>query len=329
MLFPKETLSNLKGMSGQAYFQFIVNNYLECIYHPIHQESDFGIDGYIEIVRNSNVTGKFIGVQIKHGDFYFNNLTKYGYKYIGEQKHLNYYLNNRSPVYIIIIDDNYKRMNWVRFDINKTMPIGNQKWWIEIPKENEVKSNFKQEIFEQTDTVIDFEEQIQVNWMVNTTIKETDRKILAISKSEIEKSNFEFIKDYIDRMSINKEIIINSRTSMDIFFPEYDYDKREIIQVVEIMNWLKKSIDIGIPWFYFADYRQDNVCLKLLVHSYCKSKLVYRTQTQLIYDYDKSDLEIFLYKNFDNMNQFMNKYHIDKRINKEITDGIINFYFKK
>lgn len=133
-------------------------------------------------------------------------------------------------------------MNWVPFDINKTMPIGNQKWWIEIAKENEVKSNFKQEIFEQTDTVIDFEEQIQVNWMVNTTIKETDRKILAISKSEIEKSNFEFIKDYIDRMSVNKEIIINSRTSMDIFFLEYDYDKREIIQVVETMNWLKNQL---------------------------------------------------------------------------------------
>lgn len=29
------------------------------------------------------------------------------------------------------------------------------------------------------------------------------------------------------------------------------------------------------------------------------------------------------------MNQFMNEYHIDKGINKEITDGIINFYFKK
>lgn len=28
----------------------------------IHQESDFGIDGYIEIVRKSNVRGSFIGV---------------------------------------------------------------------------------------------------------------------------------------------------------------------------------------------------------------------------------------------------------------------------
>jgi len=70
---------------------------------------------------------------------YFNNITNYGYKYIGEEKHLNYYLNNQSPIFIIIIDEKRDRMNWVKFDINKTMPVGEEKWWIEIPKENKFK----------------------------------------------------------------------------------------------------------------------------------------------------------------------------------------------
>ena len=136
MIFPKITSSNMKGMTGQAYFQCFVNEYLKCVYHPIHEENDFGIDGYIEIVINGNVTGKLVGVQIKHGNSYFNNSTEYGYKYVGEQKHLNYYLNNRSPIFIIIIDDDCNRINWVQFDIAKTMPIDEKKWWIEIPKEN-------------------------------------------------------------------------------------------------------------------------------------------------------------------------------------------------
>ena len=51
-MFPKITSNNLKGITGQAYFEYFVNEYLKCIYHPISEENDFGIDGYIELVIN-------------------------------------------------------------------------------------------------------------------------------------------------------------------------------------------------------------------------------------------------------------------------------------
>ena len=48
-MFPKRNLSSQKGVEGQAFSQFFVINKLKCIYHPVSQENDSGIDGYIEL----------------------------------------------------------------------------------------------------------------------------------------------------------------------------------------------------------------------------------------------------------------------------------------
>jgi len=181
MDFPKLTQSNLKGLKGQAYFQNYVYEYLKCLYHPIHEENDFGLDGRIEIAIDGKVTGKLIGVQIKHGNSYFEKKTKFGYRYEGKQRHLNYYINN-PPIYIVIIDDDCNRMKWVKFDINKTNELGEDRWWIEIPEENNLKTNFKNAILSEADEIIDYEEEILYSWLQNDGFKESDFRILAIPK---------------------------------------------------------------------------------------------------------------------------------------------------
>jgi len=66
--FPKRKKNRKKGLSGQTYFQHFVTEELECIYHPIPEENDFGADGYIEFVENERVTGRLLAAQFKHGD---------------------------------------------------------------------------------------------------------------------------------------------------------------------------------------------------------------------------------------------------------------------
>ncbi|WP_413542001.1 DUF4365 domain-containing protein [Brevibacillus sp. WF146] len=55
----------------------------------------------------------------------FKSKTSGGFKVIGKNKHLNYYLNSQSPIFIIIMDNCFKRMHWVKFEIYKTSPLGN------------------------------------------------------------------------------------------------------------------------------------------------------------------------------------------------------------
>lgn len=133
-MFPKANNSKIKGSSGEAFFQYFVCDEMNCLYQKNSAENDYGIDGFVEIVENDSVSGKRVAVQIKHGDSYFMTDLGTGYKFIGQNKHLNYYLNCDVPVFIVLLDDTCERMNWVQFKIEKTMIVNQEKWWIEVPK---------------------------------------------------------------------------------------------------------------------------------------------------------------------------------------------------
>jgi len=133
--FPKRKKSNQKGQSGSAFVNLFVNDQLGWIYHNIDQANDFGIDAYIEIVENEKATGKLIGIQIKHGNSYFSNKSIGGYKFYGDRKHLNYYLNMNLPIIIIILNDDFSNNLWILFDLKITDSTENG-WSLEIPDSN-------------------------------------------------------------------------------------------------------------------------------------------------------------------------------------------------
>jgi len=128
-------------------------------------------------------------------------------------------------------------------------------------------------------------------------------------------------------MSVTKEMLINSRNTVAIFFPEYSNDIREITEIPEIMNWLKNSIDIGIPWFLFLNYKIKNSGINFLVHSYCKViRTIKVTQTTILYEYDKFDIMKFIDKNLDNLKKFIKKNNLEEGINEEIAEGILRLF---
>lgn len=172
MLFPKINSNKLKGITGQAYFQYFVNECLKCIYYPVSQEGDFGIDGYIGLVINQNATGKLLGIQIKHGNSYFKKQTSQSYQYFGDMKQLNYYSNSQVPIFIIIMNDDFTKMNWVQFDITEVTLVNSTKWSLAIPKENEIRTNFKEAILDSVYPIIDYRKQLQATWSRNSTSRD-------------------------------------------------------------------------------------------------------------------------------------------------------------
>ncbi|TRY24120.1 DUF4365 domain-containing protein [Brevibacillus sp. LEMMJ03] len=61
-----------------------------------------------------------MGIQLKHGNSYFKFLNQKpagDLKLLGKNKHLNYYLNSQSPIFIIIMDNCFKRMHWVELSL--------------------------------------------------------------------------------------------------------------------------------------------------------------------------------------------------------------------
>ncbi|CAM4315098.1 DUF4365 domain-containing protein [Erysipelothrix aquatica] len=325
-MFPKRSESAQKGVEGQAFFQLFVVSQLKCIYHPVNQENDSGIDGYIELVVDGNTSGKLIAVQIKHGNSYFKSKTKSGYKYTGEYKHLNYYMNQQLPVFIIILDDKFEKQLWVEFDIKKITSSGTNSWNIEISEENSLTKNFHETIFNKVSPIVDFDETIRWNLALNSLLQESNFSIIAIPKNDINTISFDTINEFIDRLSGNGDLLVKSANTLDIFFPEYDEDTREIFQIPEIMNWLKQSVDNGLPWFYFLNTKGKSTGLHLLVTAYCSITNVDFSGKGFIINYSPEDLKFFIEKNFDNLNRFMEAHHLDIELNKDISERISNYF---
>ena len=99
--FPKQTQSQQVGRSGEAYIERFITGELGWVYRPVHRESDFGIDGFVDVVTNGCVTGRGLAVQIKCGDSYVSKTTDGGIRYEGSNRHLNYYLNMLSAPFFL------------------------------------------------------------------------------------------------------------------------------------------------------------------------------------------------------------------------------------
>ncbi len=122
-------------------------------------------------------------------------------------------------------------------------------------------------------------------------------------------------------------MLINSISSLDIFFPEYIEDSREIFQIPEIMSWLKNSIEAEIPWFYFLNNKFKNNGLHLLPHAYCNPVNISKVNNGYIVQLDNQSFAEYFEKNFINVNKFIYKYNIEEKYNEQISKGIGDYYY--
>jgi hypothetical protein len=96
--------------------------------------SDHDIDAHVEVVENSEPTGKLIALQIKTGQSYFvrqgNN-----YVYYGEPRHLRYWTNHSLPVFLILHDFSNNLTIWQKIE-QHLVKVTDKGWSIKIPERN-------------------------------------------------------------------------------------------------------------------------------------------------------------------------------------------------
>lgn len=91
----KQTVAN----SGVIFVQKIVNDH-GSIFRPVHQETDLGVDGFIELVKAEESSCGLVATQVKSGDSY---LSATGDEFVidVDKQHLDYWLNFMVPVIIV------------------------------------------------------------------------------------------------------------------------------------------------------------------------------------------------------------------------------------
>lgn len=315
--FPKYTSNQKQGKKGESFFDQFVHSQLEWIYRSVPQESDFGIDGYIDIVTNEAVTGQTIAVQIKCGNSYYDKKTQGGIRYDGENKHLNYYSNCRFPVILVVLNNDCTKGKWVEYDLEKTSASKNG-WWTEIPSQNNLHSLDKISWELIAGPVEDFSEQIKQNWKMDKAIDESDFGIYHLPKNEISECVFSGIQWVLKRLTRNKEQLIKNRGTLEILIDGYNDDPREIFEIPEVRSWYRKSIEAGLPWFYFLNAESARGLLSSL-YCYCDVEIIDEENGFAYVEFtNPKQIGDWFEKNCLNLNQFTIHNQIPKEINREM-----------
>jgi len=331
MDLPKYDNSSKKGEDGFTIVKSIVEKNLNWILRKNHQENDFGIDAYIDIITElAQVTGKSIAVQLKTGDSYFKEKNDIGWIYRGELKHLNYYLNHDIPVIIIIVDDFKNKAYWCLCDGSKTEKAG-ENWKIVIPFSQELNKESKNELKNYISPLTDYASQLEHFWEENKLLKEHERIIFLVDRCDIEAGSYSHLLSGMLRLEVNPELLLASKGKVDIGISGYDDDPRELRDIKEVRNWVNIVFKGISGWAYYL--AMDKGAQFLRVMQLCKSKFkVIEGNTSLGNGLKGNNISIdlksgipFLNDLFDDLNHFTERHNIPEETNKELSFKLVEY----
>lgn len=290
-LFPKHTESKEKGEKGVRIIDQIISDKYGWIFRRTHQEHDYGIDGYIDIVSEEReVFGHSFAVQIKYGKSFFKNKEKYGYKYLGEKKHINYLINHPTPIIIVICSPD-GNCYWEVFSTRKTKKSGNN-WSMTIPYDNILNKNGKIKLLKLFSGKNNHLDELENYWLENSIFDQFDYINITITRDDIENFNYTDTINFFERFKVTKEIAYQSEGLVDINIYGYDLDSRELWEIEDVRYFFRNIEPLIKYWFYFLSKNKESYALTLL--SLC------------IVDLEKSPENKIEY-NADNFNEFMER----------------------
>lgn len=318
--FPKYNNQRAIGDKGLTLIKYIIEHDFNWIFRENHLEDDFGIDGYIDIIGDDNsVTGKTIAVQIKTGESFFKTETPTGWTFYGENKHLNYYSNLDIPILILIVNLDDKKVYWEEFSINKTSNT-TKGWTILIPKWNKLDIELKNKFIDIAGDIIDYMPQIEYQWKLNHKLKTSDIILLNVSQREILNLDTTGLTRLLEKLTINDEMIKKSQSKLSFFIDGYNHDSREIYEIPEVREWMKKVFEDFKYWGYFLDMRKDFIKLtglRLITLCLCDCKIIGTNEnnTSKYVEYDVHESIEIMKQIFNWLNEFTDKYNIPEEIN--------------
>ena len=319
--YPQRNNSQRTGRAGETFIQHFVTKELGWNFRPVHREDDYGIDGYADIVRDHNVSGRGVAVQIKCGDSYLKKTTG-GFRYEGSNKHLNFYLNLGVPVILLIVSGDCTEGYWCEFKIARTEQTDSG-WWIEVPRENLVTPHVGKAWASIAGPVQDYSDEIQTFWGFSKAVQGAEALLIAIPEADIKAKSMHAIRMVLERLCSNKDLLLKKRNTVEVFFPDWDDDSREIYEIPEIRSWVSASFEAEIPWFYFVNFRFPFNTLRILLACGCPVSEQKGADGGYLLFSESKDRDKWLKANFSSLNHFTDSNSIDVSINKEVCEGVM------
>jgi len=325
--FPKINLNTLTGEKGATILKNIVENHLGWLYRQNHQENDFGIDGYIDIITEvGQITGKSIAFQLKSGTSYFKEQNEIGIVFRGDKKHLNYYLNLDIPIIIILLEIENEQAFWQVFDATKTEKSGDN-WKMTIPKTNKLNKSSKQNLLKYVSPSTDYVSQIEDEWKLNEILRKGNNRILfRIPKEDVTNKKYEFITDALERIQNTPELILHLKSRVDISFDEYENDPRELFEISEVKDWIVELFKKSncFPYLFAMDRASGFMKLAFFSHIPIIDKSIVDGRFKLKYETENASK--FIENLFGKLNEYCANNGLVYETNVEITNKIVEYF---
>lgn len=337
--FPKRHRSTQIGEAGVNLLSSIINDSFNWIFRPNNNQTDFGIDAYIDIVADDGfVLGLSFAVQIKAGNSFFKQKTKNGYIFYGKEKHLNYYINHQIPILIILCDLDNDTCYWSEFD-KKKIEKTDKGWKLNVPFCNKLNSRGKKEILALLPEAKDHGADLESFWSENDSFKKSKNILYTINKSDITRKNIKPIKDFFERLQVNDNLFRSCQEKIIISVYGYCNDYRELFEIREVRKWFKKAELKLDPWFYLLESNFKDSSLQLFISCVCFKHMISHEGRITKDDFDKlstSGSELpryniklsnelllpFLTRNFERQNKISQRLGLSEEEKNKITKNI-------
>lgn len=267
--FPKVNKKNFTSDSGVNYIATVINDELGWIFRKNNNETDYGIDGFIDIVTEDGVvTGQSFAVQIKSGASFFKHKTSNGFVFYGESKHLNYYRNQLLPLLLIIFSPDDKICLFAVFD-ELTIESSGEGWKINIKSKNVFGLQSKDNLLKFLPPLKDDVDELKEHWAFNDELASAGVIFYAVDRDDIKKCDTRYFLQFVERICINDNLCRKVQGKLEIMVDGYNHDKRELYEIAEIRKWFKKIDKSNIAWFYFCN--TVTPCFGLTLYFMCMS----------------------------------------------------------
>ncbi len=322
--FPKFSSSQRTGAVGLTVVTKLVETELKWIFKPNHQENDFGIDGYVEIVREDGaVLGRSFALQIKTGKSHVAKTSEQGFLLYGELKHLNYFVNSPVPVALVWVDEAENRAWWVHVTPH-AVRMTEKGWSILIPINNRFDSSSSKILAELAGSTDDYIPLLERLSMIRQAACQSGGVLFLVTKEEVNSGDVSRLRDFFRMFESAPDILPHIRGKFLLAVHGWDDDPREIYEIPKVRAWFAKAEKSVLGWSYYLDLDSPYSTFRAFYACTCR---ITRRETsddgtrQMLY-FSKKERKAFIIRHFRWLNHFTKKHQISLSVNKEISDAM-------
>jgi len=330
--FPKQSQAQRTGSVGVTIVTRLVEDELKWNFRRNHQEDDFGIDGYVDIVRSDGaMIGKSFAVQIKTGSSHVAKTSDQGFLLYGEIKHLNYFLNFSVPVILVWVDDSKKQAWWIHVTPH-AIRMTKTGWSILIPKTNRFDSSSSNLLLKLAGPTKDYLPLVDELNKIRNIACQAGFIIFRISKDEAIAGDISRLQEFFKMFEAAPDVLPSMRNKLVLAVHGYNEDKREVFEIPEVSNWYSKAEKAVLGWTYYLDLNPNYTTFQVFLACTCGAKIEGQSKDgskKFVYMSPESQAA-FLTRHYCWLNEFTDKHGISLEINKEISNAMVKaFVFKE